>query len=85
MRLGDWADDAACKGKTELFFPRQGDNSSFARAQHICFSCPVFDNCLEYTMTNYERFGIWAGMNEKKRRIARRLSHPIGTLATTSN
>ena len=83
MKLGSWTDDAACKGKTALFFPRQGDNSSFAKAQHICFSCPVFDECREYAMTNYERFGIWAGMNEKKRRIARRLSQP--TITMTSN
>lgn len=83
MKLGRWIEHAACKGKTELYFPRQGDNSSFARAQQICHSCPVFNDCHEYAMTNYERFGIWAGMNEKKRRIARRLSHPTETM--TSN
>ena len=83
MKLGSWTDEAACKGQTELYFPRQGDNSSFARAQQICFSCPVFNECKEYALTNYERFGIWAGMNEKKRRVARRVSHPTETI--TSN
>ena len=82
MKLGRWTELAACKGQTELYFPRQGDNSSFARAQQICFSCPVFNECKEYALTNYERFGIWAAMNEKKRRIARRVSHPTETIIT---
>jgi WhiB family redox-sensing transcriptional regulator len=83
MKLGRWIEEAACKGQTELFYPRQGDNSSFAKAAQICSTCPVLIECDEYAMTNYERFGIWAGMNEKKRRVARRLSHPTETM--TSN
>jgi WhiB family redox-sensing transcriptional regulator len=83
MKLGRWTELAACKGQTELFYPRQGDNSSFAKAAQICSTCPVLNQCDEYAMTNYERFGIWAGMNEKKRRVARRLSHPTETM--TSN
>jgi WhiB family redox-sensing transcriptional regulator len=83
MKLGRWIQEAACKGQTELFYPRQGDNSSFAKAAQICSTCPVLIECDEYAMTNYERFGIWAGMNEKKRRVARRMSHPTETM--TSN
>jgi WhiB family redox-sensing transcriptional regulator len=83
MKLGRWIEEAACKGQTELFYPRQGDNSSFAKAAQICSTCPVLIECDEYAMTNYERFGIWAGMNEKKRRVARRMSHPTETM--TSN
>jgi WhiB family redox-sensing transcriptional regulator len=83
MKLGRWIQEAACKGQTELFYPRQGDNSSFAKAAQICSTCPVLIECDEYAMTNYERFGIWAGMNEKKRRVARRMSQPTETM--TSN
>jgi WhiB family redox-sensing transcriptional regulator len=82
MKLGRWIEEAACKGQTELFYPRQGDNSSFAKAAQICSTCPVLIECDEYAMTNYERFGIWAGMNEKKRRVARRLSHPTETMSS---
>jgi WhiB family redox-sensing transcriptional regulator len=82
MKLGRWIEEAACKGQTELFYPRQGDNSSFAKAAQICSTCPVLIECDEYAMTNYERFGIWAGMNEKKRRVARRMSHPTETMSS---
>lgn len=71
MTVGRWAEHGACKGKTDLFFPEVGDTKSAARAFEICATCPVLEQCREHVMENDERYGIWAGMNGVRRRIAR--------------
>lgn len=69
--VGAWTEQAACKGKTDLFFPDQGDSKSFREAVAICATCPVLDSCKQHIMENDERFGIWAGTNAVRRRIMR--------------
>ena len=32
----------------------------------------VREDCLEYALTNSEKFGIWGGMSERERRRIRR-------------
>lgn len=71
MTVGWWAEHAACKGKTDLFFPEQGDTKSYAKAVAICGTCPVFAECRQHIDENDERFGIWAGTNSVRRRIER--------------
>lgn len=73
---GQWADQAACKGKTDLFFVNRGDTQQMLNAKAICQQCPVLDNCRDYVLYHPERFGIWAGMTEKDRRHYR-LEHGI--------
>ena len=48
--IGDWADDAACKGmNAEIFFPsHRGGKSANHKAQDVCDSCRVTAECLEY-------------------------------------
>ncbi len=66
--IHEWQDNAACKGKTALFFPEPGKNENrTARAKKICRTCPVYEDCLAHVTYNIERFGIWAGMNVKER------------------
>ena len=70
---GRWQEQAACSGAdTSEWFPERGDNSTLAR--RICAGCPVKTECLEESLTNGERWGIWGGEGEKKRRdlIAKR-------------
>jgi hypothetical protein len=69
--MGAWTEEAACKGKTDLFFPEQGDSKSFREAVAICSTCPVREPCTQHIMENDERFGIWAGTNAVRRRIMR--------------
>ena len=69
--LDTWTDQAACKGRTDLFFVNRGDTTRMNKAKAICKTCPVIDNCREYVTYNPERFGIWAGMTEKDRRAYR--------------
>ncbi len=66
-----WMDAGACRGTAdERFFPEQGDTVEPARA--ACMACPVREMCLEYALTNNERFGIWGGLSERERRQLRR-------------
>ena len=60
--LDDWAEQAACKGKTHLFFVNRGDTTNMNHAKAICKTCPVLDSCRNYVLYHPERFGIWAGM-----------------------
>lgn len=69
--MGAWTEQAACKGKTDLFFPDQGDSKSFREAVAICETCSVIDSCRQHIMEHEERFGIWAGTNAVRRRIIR--------------
>lgn len=64
-----WFDDGACRDQPlDLFFPKQGEDTS--RAKAICARCPVEDLCCEYGFT--QRFGIWGGLSERERRRIRR-------------
>ena len=74
--LDDWAEQAACKGKTHLFFVNRGDTTNMNHAKAICKTCPVLEPCRNYVLYHPERFGIWAGMTEKERRQYR-LDHGI--------
>ena len=66
-------DYAACRHvPTELFYPEQGRVSRSQKARTICMSCPVRKPCLDYAITEHERFGIWGGMTQKERRAEAR-------------
>lgn len=76
-RLGDddgalaWQADALCaQTDPEAFFPEKG--GSTRDAKKICAQCEVKAECLEYALTNDERFGIWGGLSERERRRLRR-------------
>lgn len=58
---GEWTDRAACKGKTEIFFPERGDRRTIEAAKAVCKTCRVKPHCKEWVVNNSER-GIWAGM-----------------------
>ena len=72
----DWTDQADCKGHTDLFFVKRGDNASMIQAKAICQKCPVLEECRTYVLFHPERYGIWAGMTEKDRRHYR-IEHNI--------
>jgi len=67
----DWRDRALCaQVDPETFFPPKG--GSTREAQDICSRCPVKAECLEYALANDERFGVWGGVPESRRRKMRR-------------
>jgi len=66
-----WQADALCaQTDPEAFFPEKG--GSTRDAKRICASCDVRSECLEYALSNDERFGIWGGLSERERRKLKR-------------
>ncbi|HZW41136.1 MAG TPA: WhiB family transcriptional regulator [Agromyces sp.] len=66
-----WQSDALCaQTDPEAFFPEKG--GSTRDAKKICTGCEVRSQCLEYALSNDERFGIWGGLSERERRKLRK-------------
>lgn len=66
-----WQTRANCLGvDPDLFFPERG--ASTREAKSVCSGCEVKADCLEYALTNGEKFGIWGGLSERERRRLRR-------------
>lgn len=67
-----WISESVCsETDPEAFFPEKG--GSIKDAKRICWnSCPVREDCLQYALTNDERFGVWGGYSEKERRRLKR-------------
>ena len=66
-----WQEFANCSGADQdLFFPERG--ASTRKAKAICAACSVKEECLEFAITQGERFGIWGGLSERERRKIRR-------------
>lgn len=62
-----WVVFGACReADPDLFFPTTREETEQALA--VCASCPVRPECLEYALEAGERFGIWGGLTEKRRR-----------------
>ncbi len=63
----EWTKQALCaEVDPEIFFPEKGDGTRYAK--RICKNCVVKQQCLDYSLKNNERFGIWGGTVEKERR-----------------
>jgi WhiB family redox-sensing transcriptional regulator len=66
-----WQTDALCaQTDPEAFFPEKG--GSTRDAKKVCAACNVRSQCLEYALSNDERFGIWGGLSERDRRRLRK-------------
>ena len=71
VEIRGWRDYANCLGvDPDLFFPERG--ASTREAKEVCRGCVVREECLEYALSNGEKFGIWGGMSERERRRIRR-------------
>jgi WhiB family redox-sensing transcriptional regulator len=66
-----WQDYANCRGAdADLFFPERG--ASTRKAKGICMACEVREQCLDFAISQGEKFGIWGGLSERERRRVRR-------------
>lgn len=66
-----WMDRGLCgEVDPDLFHPAKGEPSEPAR--RICRTCEVMDECREYAMAHTELQGVWGGMTEYERKLARR-------------
>lgn len=72
---GWWQEEAACShDDSSLFFAphyyelRSVKNAREAQAKLLCRACPVFEECLAYSLDAAEEHGVWGGLNEQERR-----------------
>ena len=62
-----WMEEALCaQVDGDLFYPEKGQSTAEAKA--VCGRCDVRTECLEYSLQNKERFGVFAGVSERERR-----------------
>jgi hypothetical protein len=74
-----WRERAECRGQTtEWWYPSQGAQVSDQKA--VCARCNAREECLQHALDHEERFGIWGGVGERTRRIARKRGWDAATL-----
>jgi len=81
-----WTANAACQGRTELFFAPAGERPE-ARvvrerdARSVCAACPALDPCRRWAREQRE-YGFWGGESEEDRAAAGfRVDMPVGRVA----
>jgi WhiB family redox-sensing transcriptional regulator len=71
----NWREFAAClSAEPELFFPAVSadlDDRQVERAKAVCKVCPVRRECLQFALATRQSYGVWGGMAERERRVAR--------------
>ena len=78
-----WRTQAACKGQTNLFFPRRAERPEArerreTRALALCRRCPVLEQCQSFARERHE-YGFWGGESEETRHVlGYTVSAPIG-------
>ena len=68
--VDDWRNHAAClTADLAAFFPitTTAAGESAEPAVRICRGCPVRMECLDFALTNDERYGVWGGATERDR------------------
>ena len=82
----DWAQRAACRGQTALFFPSHAERPEArkpreARARALCATCPVLEECRALGRQRRE-YGFWGGETEEERAAAGYpVALPVGQVA----
>lgn len=63
----DFMKKAACKDLDTNFFFAE-DAKSVRKAEEFCQTCSVKNECLNYAVSLNIIYGVWGGMNAKRRR-----------------
>ncbi|MGP3691536.1 WhiB family transcriptional regulator [Streptomyces sp. IBSNAI002] len=61
----DWDGAVCAQIDPELFFPELGGTTHHAKA--ACARCPRVQQCLDYALSNDERYGVWGGLSVRER------------------
>jgi WhiB family redox-sensing transcriptional regulator len=62
----EWREFRACKNlEVSTFFPT--GTAQYKNALRICSQCKVSKACLDYSVSNNIRYGIWGGKGESQR------------------
>jgi len=74
---------ALCLGAdNRKFFTERG--ASQKPAKKVCASCPIVNQCLDYSLDNREVFGVWGGKSERERRKLRKARNQAKKLEAQS-
>ena len=71
----DWQMEANCIGEPlSTFFPEgpAQEAATEVRFRSLCGGCPVVAQCLDYSISQPERYGRWGSLNENDRAVLRR-------------
>lgn len=64
--VGEWWRRGLCaQTDPDEFFPERGGTTRHAKS--ICHRCAVRAECLDYAITNDERFGVWGALSVEER------------------
>jgi hypothetical protein len=55
----------------DVFYPEKGENNHVPQAKATCRGCEIREQCLETSLANDERFGIWGGLSTRERDLLR--------------
>ncbi len=75
-RIPAWHTMALCDGMDQEIFFGATDVSSakpamtmtqLKKAREICNACPVFEDCITYSLEEREAYGVWAGISRRTR------------------
>jgi WhiB family redox-sensing transcriptional regulator len=75
--LWDWQHEGLCRTSSpELFFHPEGERGPARRwrqrrAKAVCQECPVLLQCRRHALQVGEPYGVWGGMTEEEREVAR--------------
>jgi len=64
-----WMDEASCKGKTVMMFPKEHKDITYiVAARAMCAECRVREQCLEYALEfpTVDMHGVWAGLTSRQ-------------------
>lgn len=87
-----WMEEAACLRDDvdpELFFPISMSETckpQITRAKTVCMGCPVMSKCLTWALdmpSQYELYGVWAGLDEVELTRLRRRQYDQRRLVKT--
>lgn len=71
--LWEWQYEGLCRTTSpEAFFHPEGERGPARRrrderAQQVCASCPVLEQCRTHALAAREPYGVWGGMTEDER------------------
>lgn len=81
----EWMNSGNCNNyEQSVMYPN--DTAGVQAAKVICRSCVIRVECLEYALTNREKYGVWGGQSEgARRKILRLRSKPVSHAGGSAN
>lgn len=85
----DWTEESSCAGMDDTFFFGASDPDTrpqytltdIKNARRLCVQCPVLRECLRYSLSNRDEYGVFAGSTSNNReRMLKRIKNGLTTI-----